>query len=330
VVEGDAAMISLAHRVITMPPYMDEDFIKKLSTAYSLNEATAAVMFCRKTIPLSHHIRLDNVAAFIRSQENIKWRKLKDIPNWAPPFMSIWAEWMDLETQVGMLVTYNIIDKNNSPPPEWLLNECPQKPLQEILPYWKMDAFRWISKFGKNSDTDLQGMNIGGVPIYCGEGTLGVHKSGMVTAFRNDSIDTHNNNEYLLPTLLVYGLGISFMHCKNVRQIEHKDDPGERFRKQYKVKKITYKTLVIDPMKEVLRTEGQSESLGLGRALHICRGHFSHYSEEKPLFGKYSGSFWIPDHVRGKKEHGEVVKDYSVKAPMPDQSQQIEQRPEQQ
>ena len=108
-------------------------------------------------------------------------------------------------------------------------------------------------------------------------------------------------------------LGLSFMHCKNIRQVEAKEDPGERFRRQYKVKKYTYRTLVIGPMKEVLRREGRSETVGLQRALHICRGHFSTYSPEKPLFGRYPGTFWIPDHVRGTKENGEVHKNYEVK-----------------
>lgn len=32
---------------------------------------------------------------------------------------------------------------------------------------------------------------------------------------------------------------------------------------------------------------------------HMVRGHFAEYTEERPLFGKYAGRFWIPAHVRG-------------------------------
>ncbi len=113
--------------------------------------------------------------------------------------------------------------------------------------------------------------------------------------------------------LHVLGLGISFMHCKNVRQIESKETASEKFHKQYGVPKYTYRTIQIDPMKEVLRREGKSETDGMQRAMHICRGHFSTYSEDKPLFGKYPGTFYVPDHVRGNKKRGEVVKDYDVK-----------------
>lgn len=47
---------------------------------------------------------------------------------------------------------------------------------------------------------------------------------------------------------------------------------------------------------------------------HMVRGHFSEYSEERPLFGKYTGRFWIPAHVRGRREDNQEVraKDYVV------------------
>lgn len=47
----------------------------------------------------------------------------------------------------------------------------------------------------------------------------------------------------------------------------------------------------------------------------FCRGHFSTYTEDRPLFGKVSGTFWVPSHVRGSAKQGVVVSDYNVKAP---------------
>jgi hypothetical protein len=46
--------------------------------------------------------------------------------------------------------------------------------------------------------------------------------------------------------------------------------------------------------------------------IHLCRGHFKHYSDDKPLFGKYSGSYWWQPSVRGRNKSGEIVKDYKV------------------
>ena len=46
--------------------------------------------------------------------------------------------------------------------------------------------------------------------------------------------------------------------------------------------------------------------------LHVVRGHFRKYTEERPLFGRYSGTFWVPAHAKGSKEHGEIAHEYEV------------------
>ena len=109
-------------------------------------------------------------------------------------------------------------------------------------------------------------------------------------------------------------MGISFMNCKNVTRLEKREVSSPKaVKRQNAPPFIKYYILDINPMKEVLRTEGHSESIGLKKALHICRGHFATYTAEKPLFGKYVGMFHRPDHVRGSAEKGVVVKDYNVK-----------------
>lgn len=115
--------------------------------------------------------------------------------------------------------------------------------------------------------------------------------------------------EAAFPTL---ALTLNFLHCKNVvverenygPQIIRKDNSGriKPFRKYYHV-------LSIEPMKKVLESHGAKET-GIRRAFHMCRGHFRTYEETRKLFGKVAGTFWIPNHVRGSKEVGEVDKDY--------------------
>lgn len=119
-------------------------------------------------------------------------------------------------------------------------------------------------------------------------------------------------------------LALSFMHCKNVAQIENK--PDEKLQKA-RVKRgrlplTRYYTLQIDPN----RTPGQYKARQAAGEngnlpLHIVRGHFAYYGIEGPggwvrkkLFGKYSGRYFIPQMVRGSKQHGEVIKDYQVKS----------------
>lgn len=112
-------------------------------------------------------------------------------------------------------------------------------------------------------------------------------------------------------------LTFAFMNCKNVvkRDTTCEHSPDAKWLRLQKQPEIRYHVLDINPMKEVLRKEGDIEHNGLKRALHICRGHFSTYTDEKPLFGKVSGTFWVPSHVRGSMEQGIVDKDYRVKAP---------------
>lgn len=112
-------------------------------------------------------------------------------------------------------------------------------------------------------------------------------------------------------------LALSFMHCKNVvrHEVEQPAPLSKKWQKRHGRPLVRYHVLDIDPMREVLRSEGQSEEVGLKRALHICRGHFATYTADKPLFGRVTGTFWKPQHVRGNKEAGLVLKDYRVNGP---------------
>lgn len=133
-------------------------------------------------------------------------------------------------------------------------------------------------------------------------------------------LDTHEHERLSYITVEImglFGMASSFMSCKNVQLIENQPPRHERRQRERegKMPATKYYTLEIEPMKKILRTEGKSEEVGLKKALHICRGHFAHYTPDKPLFGKVSGRFWIPAHVRGSKEAGEIKKDYKIKTP---------------
>lgn len=122
--------------------------------------------------------------------------------------------------------------------------------------------------------------------------------------------DVEKSSTLLIPVLMA----LSLCHCKNVEIIEQHPDAkiNKKRARRGKEPKITYKTLVIDGAKKLLREEGGSETNGLAKALHICRGHFATYSEDKPLFGKHTGTFWKPMHTRGSAKHGVAAKDYRI------------------
>jgi hypothetical protein len=111
-------------------------------------------------------------------------------------------------------------------------------------------------------------------------------------------------------------LALSFLHCKNVRRVEGKITPewSRAYKRKHGRDLVQFKTLEIEPIKQVLRNAGaESRETGLKKALHICRGHFATYTEDRPLFGKRVGTFWIPQHIRGRSSEGVIVKDYQIK-----------------
>jgi hypothetical protein len=57
---------------------------------------------------------------------------------------------------------------------------------------------------------------------------------------------------------------------------------------------------------------GQGEQGRRPQREHQVRGHFRYYTEERPLFGRYSGMIWVPDHERGSDQLGHIQKDYDV------------------
>lgn len=106
-------------------------------------------------------------------------------------------------------------------------------------------------------------------------------------------------------------MSISLMHCKNIELVDEPMSRQVRRRKERKGE-VVYKVLAIEPFKQQVRRQVMPGESEIKKALHICRGHFATYTDKKPLFGKYTGTFWRSMHVRGNAEQGKVVKDYTV------------------
>jgi hypothetical protein len=119
-------------------------------------------------------------------------------------------------------------------------------------------------------------------------------------------------------------LAISFLHCKGVTIIQEQPNPklSKNFSKKHNIPLVKFHRLSIEPMKEVLKRQGNVDEVGLKRALHIVRGHFADYSESG-LFGRHHGLFWREQHIRGNKDNGLVLKDYDLKTPKDDFGQVI-------
>jgi len=113
-------------------------------------------------------------------------------------------------------------------------------------------------------------------------------------------------------------LAVSFLHCKNVVIIKNEPKKPKKMRSkrgESSERVPTFHTLDIRPLRDILRKEGQVETTGLKRAVHICRGHFKDYRAGGGLFGRYKDVFWWDSQVRGGGEDkgGEPDKDYNIK-----------------
>lgn len=116
---------------------------------------------------------------------------------------------------------------------------------------------------------------------------------------------------------VLYALGL--LNCKNIVTIQRGGLPDGMKRSRHRKRTHRYYILQIRPMREVIRIEDNQErneeSVSDDLSFHFCRGHFKIYTAEKPLFGKYVGTFWWDAHARGSIKKGSVTKDYSISPP---------------
>ncbi len=77
---------------------------------------------------------------------------------------------------------------------------------------------------------------------------------------------------------------------------------------------LIYKILKIrlSKGKEIKYWSGYRINPNNNQRAHLVRGHFKTYTEDKPLMGKYIGTWFWPPHLAGNREKGVVLKDYEV------------------
>jgi hypothetical protein len=107
------------------------------------------------------------------------------------------------------------------------------------------------------------------------------------------------------------------LHAKNVSMTEHEvAQPRIAKRMEKRLERdpgdTKYYTLSVTTGSKDKRREIDLEPSGQEVSLHTVRGHFATYTPEKPLFGRLVGQFFRPEHFRGSKAVGEIVKDYRL------------------
>lgn len=130
------------------------------------------------------------------------------------------------------------------------------------------------------------------------------------------------SDDRLISGLLPAFQSIAFLHCKNavVDEVEPPAKLSARHRREHGRPLLRFQTVRL----EVPRSRHErhaSNGTGDNRALHIVPGHFAHYGDCCPgthdahglLFGRLSGVYWMPQHMRGNPERGAVQTDYDLR-----------------
>jgi hypothetical protein len=259
---------------------------------------------------------LDNVANyFYNGTPQEHWSLDKDFPNIAPPFPKFWCEWR--------MVTKIHSEAGDVDISQWLPQggrvgqlfhaiepkDCKGEGIPENA-RWIYWCDMWIdysrphvTADGPQGATficvDAEGRAIGNpwMQSYGDEASAEILKNIM--AWYNPAL-----------------LAISFLHCRNVQLVDNAVDPklAKRYRERHGgVNPTAYKTLIIEPLKAILRSEGRAHEHGLAKAMHICRGHFKDYREGRGLFGKYHQLVWQPSLVRGTKGKAAPAREIEVR-----------------
>lgn len=331
--------LSLAYRVITMEPSLPHPSVCPGMNYAALKDRLKAQ---RELIKSSTILRADGVAEWYAGHSKTVWDLKSDIPNFSPPFRTCWIEWREPKT---WLMDKGVVEsKNESQVGVWIMagdvndeNRDDAEGFKKLISYMlgchpsmmPDDCYGRIKEALLDSKWVLLGEqwltaveHFQGRPFWSGYSfAIFVSPSGGVVDHilggpsLRFSLENHGSEavDGIYSPIHIAGLAYSFCHCKNVVIQKADDDRGARFHKRTKTPILTYRTLDICPMKDVLRKEGQIDSVGVKRAMHICRGHFATYTEDAPLFGRITGTVFRPQHVRGAEENGVVVKNYSVK-----------------
>lgn len=264
----------------------------------------------KTALAASVRFQIDNVAKYVhennRTSDN--YRIQDHIPNVAPLAPHMWFECngisVDLPAsmQLGCLLSViytrgmtQINDWGKNTPPDgtrWILRA-------EYFRKWPigLGASDWVYYIHVGDEGQILGTSVskgvahGGVKFTPDEGEKNTWHADIIMALTS----------------------VCFAHCKGIVIEEHQPTRQVKRALQRAGKPIfSFRTLDIRPPTNLLQTEGHVSENGLARALHICRGHFAHYTEEHPLFGKYTGTFYRPMHVRGSASQGIAAKDYRI------------------
>jgi len=252
---------------------------------------------------------IPNVAEYIfTGTDQEYWDLTVDFPNLAPPYPQFWSE-HHLPTKMRSKECGDTDLSDKVPRGRIGVLVTALDPASQIDARARSEAppeCRWILwteifiDFGLTRDYTASGSHGAFFLMVDAQGhALGKPWAQTYSGGRHER-EIQSLMSWFHPTFLA----MSFMHCKNVAIINNPIDAklAKRYRERHGRAPTPYKTLVIEPLKQILRTEGRAGEVGLAKAMHICRGHFRDYRQGAGLFGRYHQLVWTPMTVRGTRK----------------------------
>lgn len=269
--------------------------------------------------------RISNVSKYMSEHHILYAEVLEKFPIFTPPHLITWTEFVDGDNpdyEIGYLCVRQEIEEVRAMLPD---------EIKFIDARWQVNFFHFHRKRKESEEIPL--FDGKGIEVYYAllkaDGTLAQHNGkqvvmgGFSEAFERMLAEAGNplpenqaseDLEYLATPLF----GFCLMHCKNTVIEDVEPFNGEKKkRNRHNQPRVKYKVLKIKPMGASHRGGGQYTG-GSTPSMHIRRGHFKTFTDDAPLFGKWTGLYWWESAVIAKGSKTKVVKEYEVKPPVSD------------
>lgn len=123
-----------------------------------------------------------------------------------------------------------------------------------------------------------------------------------------------NSEKQAIEVIMLLNATLMLLNTKNIITQDNKPPVKLNKKRIQKGKQplFAYYTLKLQLSGIGKKNAGSSTPEGNTTRLHLCRGHFKTYTEDKPLLGSRIGRYWWQPQARGNKDNGVVMKDYEV------------------
>lgn len=227
----------------------------------------------------------------------------EDHPCIAPPWESALLCYLNGHGNVVVMST--TATELHYPGPQWSERESADHLVDWERVRWRLDISVWL---GGLSDTEP---HAGPVPT-AGPAHLwriAVYEDGYPADINWVNLLDKDPHEWDM-ALTVLLESLNFVSCRNVVVVEPQRPRAER-RRLDRIG-VGVHTINVVP---VGRSYRGTKGIGAGVPLTSVRGHFAHYGEaygKGLLFGRLSGRFFVPQHARGARDHGESAAQYRL------------------